>query len=394
MLKLSGAQSQIEHACEGIYRKQDHIHDGKPTYVKGGGLMAMWFVEEFGWCVGFPKDLGNSRARYGQCLMDASDDFAPTPDAVKSRWMVEVDNVKDSRVQVVLASARPSSKQTPVPASIPDPTSTPHKVQAVLSSSPIMILSVVGVSEGYNGLYERQRTKLHGRSTFMSTRADGNRMIWYSEKSSQWCIGPLSSDGRPGTLIRSIDLTGSFLPTTSAWHQAATKPFSSIRVTKSKKIYTKVVEVKGVPTDNYLHLDAQVIVGKYRQQARMIGKRPTFKGGQDGNQAIWYSESAGSWRISPDIFVGTAIHFMNANDAAKTPDTVKVPWTVYVGECYNPYANVIAPSVKAAKQEVTRQTKLVVISCKAQDGRDNGSQTDAVLGLRLPVHSTDAGGVP
>jgi hypothetical protein len=119
MLKLSGGQGfSYGELCEGIYRKQDRIHDGKPTYVYKNHVI--WFQEGFGWCVGIKEMIGTH-----SCMMHA-DDFAPTPDAVQSGWMVCMDSVKDSRVKVVLASAdcTPSplgQQQIPTPVSTLSP---------------------------------------------------------------------------------------------------------------------------------------------------------------------------------------------------------------------------------------------------------------------------------
>jgi hypothetical protein len=61
MLKLSGGQDfGYGVICEGIYRKMDRIHDGKPTYGKDD--KAIWFEEGFGWCIGIDEAIGNESA--------------------------------------------------------------------------------------------------------------------------------------------------------------------------------------------------------------------------------------------------------------------------------------------------------------------------------------------
>jgi hypothetical protein len=94
-------------------------------------------------------------------------------------------------------------------------------------------------------------------------------------------------------------------------------------VTKSKKKHTKVIEVKGVTMHGLSRLN-----GKYRQQALVVDRKPTFKGGQDSNHMIWYSELAGEWRIGELGFVGTSCHLVHAEDTAATPNTVKCEDTV------------------------------------------------------------------
>jgi hypothetical protein len=98
--------------------------------------------------------------------------------------------------------------------------------------------------------------------------------------------------------------------------------------------------------------------GKYRVQALKIDGRPTFKGGEGSNQAIWYSESAGSWRIGEGCFVGTAVYCVHAKDTASMPNVVKSTWEVVNGYRANPYAKIILPTVEAAEQEVPRQMQL------------------------------------
>jgi hypothetical protein len=142
------------------------------------------------------------------------------------------------------------------------------------------------------------------------------------------------------------------------------EPCSSIRVTKSKKKHTKVIEVKGVPAFLGLKLKLEYEAmtqtnGKYRQQALTIDGRPTFKGGKDGKQAIWYSERAGSWRLGEGCFVGTAVYRVHAKDTASMPNAVKSTWEVVSQDPeLNPYVKIILPTVEAAEQEVPRQMQL------------------------------------
>jgi hypothetical protein len=132
-------------------------------------------------------------------------------------------------------------------------------------------------------------------------------------------------------------------------------PCSSIRVTKSKKKHTKVIEVKGVPDCNE---EMSLMNGKYRQQARIMSGRPTFKGGHDGMRALWYDERYGKWRGGVEDDVGTGICDIEATDSAATPNAVKSAWYLLNGAKPSPYPNVIVPSVEAAEQEVPRLLQL------------------------------------
>jgi hypothetical protein len=134
-------------------------------------------------------------------------------------------------------------------------------------------------------------------------------------------------------------------------------------VTKSRKKHTKVIEVKGVPNN-------LGVGGKYRPQAQIIDGRPTYKGGPDSIQVIWYSASTGSWRVGRDIFAGTSRHLVYAKDTAATPNTVKTPWCVSTAYSLpNPCAKIILPSVEVVEQEVPRQMQLKMPNAMASEQR-------------------------
>jgi hypothetical protein len=350
MLKLSGGQgSQAGVYFEGVYRKQANSQDGKPMYCDGSNVI--WFKEGCGWCVGFEERIGTRR-----CMMHA-DDFAPTPDAVQSDWMVITDSVEDPRVQVVVASAEctpsPSVQQHhPAPARQQELHSAPE------NTLPLTI-AVVGVGEGLSGLYKKQQRTHDGKVMYVGSRADGNRVIWYTSSGGLWRIGPCGSNGAMASFVSTNDSAASPHKLADAvWREDVREPCNSVRVTKSKKKHTKVIEVKGVPTDQCHHIALAQLNGKYRQQALIIDGRPTFKGGEGSKQAIWFSESAGSWRIGDGDFMGTAVFFVHAKDTASMPNTVKSTWEVANGICYSPYVKIILPTVEAAEQEVPRQMQL------------------------------------
>jgi hypothetical protein len=198
MLKLSGGQSSRCGAYfEGVYRKQADSHDGKPMYFDGDKVI--WFKEGFGWCIDFAEAIGTCN-----CVMHA-DDFAPTPDAVQTGWMVLTDSVKDPRVQVVLASAEctPSllvQHRTPAPlmnVSIPNPAIQGKSFTAPECTPHPQALAVVGVGEGISGLYQKLKDTHDGKVMYESTRVDSNQVIFYSEAGGKrWCIGPCGSSGK------------------------------------------------------------------------------------------------------------------------------------------------------------------------------------------------------
>jgi hypothetical protein len=379
MLKLSGGQGW-QAVCKGVYRKQDRIHDGKPTYVNKNKVI--WFQEGFGWCVGIEESIGTH-----SCIMHAND-FAPTPDAVQSGWMVRRAPVVEPRVQVVLASVEcnPSplgQQQIQIPtgsANIPDPSPEQELRSAQENTPPPPTIAVVGLGEGYSGLYKKGQYLDDGKVVY---KADGNnRVIFYVD--GCWRIGPVGSNGTLGCFVCAKSSAASPHKLGAVWQECVTEPCSSIRVTKSKKKHTKVIEVKGVSADL-----CQVMTrlnGKYRQQALKIDGRPTFKGGDGGNQAIWYSESTGSWCIGGGIFVGTAVHLVHAKDTASMPNAVKSAWEIFNGGYKpNPYAKIIMPTVEAAEQEVPRQMQLKMAEVLVADqkrclgcGHEYALQTEVV----------------
>jgi hypothetical protein len=221
-------------------------------------------------------------------------------------------------------------------------------------------VAVIGMSEGCDGRYEKMQHTAGGRVVYERTAADGTSAVWYNTDHGEWCIGPKGNDGGFGCVAFAANSAAASSPLASelTWYEPAWEPCSSIRVTKSKKKRTKVIEVKGVPT-NDLKPDLMLLNGKYRQQALVVDGKPTFKGGQESNHAIWYSERAGEWRIGELGFVGTAAHLVHAEDTAATPNTVKTPWLfIRKTNRSNPFVNIILPSVESAEQEVPRHMQL------------------------------------
>jgi hypothetical protein len=360
-----GKGSLVGRMVAGKYTKGTRVHNGKPTYTCSPPLLhlhphnqspttqskAIWFEEGFGWCIGDEASIGMLRI----CMFHASD-FAPTPDAVQSIWTRKADPVADPRVQVVIASAEPSPSSAQQEAFVPTPAS--------IDTLP-MNIAVIGVGEAYSGLYEKQEamSNIEDRVTYVS--ADKNRVIWYN--GVHWCVGPLGKSAKAGCFVFVCDSAISPLDINAAWHALIREPCSSVRVTKSKKKHTKVIEIKGVPTDNE---SLAQLNGKYRPQAQIVDGRPTFKGA-DGMHAIWYSTSDGSWRVGSTYFVGTTQYALSAKDNASTPNTVKATWHLmsFGMHCKQPCAKIILPSVAEAEQEVPRQMQLKVPELMAAEQR-------------------------
>jgi hypothetical protein len=331
-LILTGLSAQhVVADCMGRYTRQARTHDKKPTY-KGGRdkNMVIWFVEEESvWCVGSEKHIGT-----GFCSMYAIDN-APTPDAVLSTWNVRTRSEPDERVHVCSTSTAAT---------------TASQLQQQHSAPPT--IAVVGLSLGassrYAGVYTKQLRKEGGMVVYEGG-LDGKQAVW-QDKNGWWRVGEMVNIGTNGCYMYT---PGSSSISSDAakeqWQVSSMKPCSSARVTKSKKKHTKVVEVKGVFIGDSNNM--AVFNGKYRQKGRMIGGRPTFKGGQYSQSTLWYDEHEGKWCGCHERSVGTGMHLLEAKDTALTPDKVKATWQVLSGFEPSPYPNIIVPSVEAVEQE-------------------------------------------
>jgi hypothetical protein len=72
-------------------------------------------------------------------------------------------------------------------------------------------------------------------------------------------------------------------------------------------------------------------MGAYAMQRRMVGGRPTYKGGRNDDKWVYYSADKGRWYISNANGVGTGGGFMHVKDSAATPDAVQGTWEVFEG---------------------------------------------------------------
>jgi hypothetical protein len=324
-LVLTGLSAQhVAADCMGRYTRQARTHGKKPTY-KGGHdkNSAIWFDEKVGsWCVGIEEEIGTN-----SCSMYAVDN-APTPDAVLSTWSVDALPKADERVKVCSTSTVSTFASQPQQQHYAPPT-----------------LAVVGLDARcpYAGVYTKQLRHEGGMAVYEGGR-DGKQAVW-ADQNGCWCVGETVHIGGGGYMYVNDPAAVTPDAAEEQWEVTFMKPCSSARVTKSKKKHTKVVEVKGVPTDD-THL--ALLNGKYRQQGRMVGGRPTFKGEA---YTLWYDEHEDKWCGGGEHTVGTGMHSLEATDAALTPDKVKATWQVFSGFEPSPYPNIIVPSVEAVKQE-------------------------------------------
>jgi hypothetical protein len=332
-LVLTGLSAQhIVADCIGRYTRQARTHDKKPTYKGGRDKdMAIWChrgTEEEGnrWCVGFEEHIGTSF-----CSMYAVDN-APTPDAVLSMWRVKTRSEFDKRVQVCSTSTAAT---------------TASPLQQQHSAPPMIAFVGLDASSRYAGVYTKQLREEGGLAVYEGGM-DGKQGIW-ADQNGCWCVAASITIGTDACNMYVHD-PAAVTPDAvqELWEVPFMKPCSSVRVTKSKKKHTKVIEAKGMPTDP---VTVALFNGKYRQQGRMVGGRPTFKGGQDSKRILWYDEHEGKWCGCHETTVGEGLCCLEAKDTALTPDKVKATWQVLSGFKPSPYPNIIVPSVEAVEQE-------------------------------------------
>jgi hypothetical protein len=387
ILEVSGLPSAHNASdCMGRYTQETCNHNEKPTY-KGSRRAdgkAIWFSEGR-WCVGPKEHIGTTICSI--CVKHS----ARTPDAVQSTWRVSTGRaVYDERIQVCGASAQQH----------PSATGSHQQAQrssASQSSAPPKLAVIGSKTEGESadGTYTKLQREVGSRVVYKGGR-NGKQAIWYLQ-SGTWVVRDVEDVGTPDCCMYTSDLAFTPDAVTELWSLPLMVPCSTIRVTKSKKKHTKVIEVKGALelTRHKGVADDKLVVanGRYRQQARIMSGRPTFKGGRDGMRAFWYDESYGKWRGGFEHAVGTGICDMEATDSASTPNAVKAVWYVLDEFKPSPYPNVIVPSIEAAEQEVPRLVQLKMCELMAAQhrrclgcGHEYTAQAEVVFQMKCMHH--------
>jgi hypothetical protein len=342
-LELSGIPSKhLVSYCMGRYTRQVCSHNDKPAYRGSGQAdgMGIWFCEG-AWRVGLKENMGTEL-----CFVSV-EECARTPDAVQSMWRAESLPELDKRVRVFGASAQQSSS------------ATVHETQQLSSAPPKLAVIGSGIEgDSYDGIYTKQLCEV-GSKVVYEGGGNGKQAIWRLQ--ATWVVGDAENIGTGNNVMHTQSPAITPDAVTGPWRVPLMVPCTSIRVSKSKKKHTKVIEVKGVPDDDgkYMHdyLGVSLMNGKYRQSC-MVGGRPMFKGGQDGRAALWFDERHGKWRGGSKDRIGTGICIMEATDSAAAPNAVKAPWYAHCSFKPSPYPNVIVPSVEAAEHEVPRLMQL------------------------------------
>jgi hypothetical protein len=378
ILELSGLPSgQLAASCMGRYTRDTCGCNDKPTY-KGSRLadgMAIWFSEG-NWRVGPEEEIGTVG-----CYISV-EECARTPDAVQSMWRAEAPPEIDKRVRVCSASVQQS------------PLATAHEPQQLSSAPPK--LAVIGSSmelDSYDGIYTKQLREVSSRVVYEGGRT-GKQAIWCLQ-AGIWVVGEVKHIGTEKSVMHTKSPAVTPDGVTGPWSVRSMRPCSSIRVSKSKKKHTKVIEVKGVP-DSDANPDMVLMNGKYRQSSRMHGGRLMFKGGHEGKAAFWFEERHGKWRCGCQDWVGGTGNYnccMEATDTAAAPNAVKAPWHVLSGFKPSSYPSIIMPSVEAAEQEVPRLLQLKMCELVVAQhrrclgcGHEYTAQTEVVFQMECMHH--------
>ena len=64
-------------------------------------------------------------------------------------------------------------------------------------------------------------------------------------------------------------------------------------------------------------------MGEYTRQAGLEGGKAWYKGGRDGDRAVWYHAGDGEWYVGDASWVGTTTCDILAKSTAATPDAVR-----------------------------------------------------------------------
>jgi hypothetical protein len=357
----------------GRYTRDTCGCNDKPTY-KGSRLadgMAIWFSEGY-WRVGLEKDIGTIF-----CYISV-EECARTPDAVQSMWMAEVSPEFDKRIRVCSELVQQS------------PLATAHDEPQQLSAPPKLAVIGSGMhGDSYDGIYTKQLRMVDSRLVYQGGR-NGEQAIWCLQ-AGIWVVGEAENIGTERSFMYTHSPAITPDAVTGPWSVPSMVSCSSIRVSKSKKKHTKVIEVKGVPDGDEGGL--ALMNGKYRQSS-MAGGRLTFKGGQDGSAELWFDACDGKWcGRCEDRVGGTGTCYMEANDTAASPNAVKAPWHVLSGSKPSPCPSVIVPSIEAAEQEVPRLLQLRMCELVAAPqrrclgcGHEYTAQTEVVFQMECLHH--------
>jgi hypothetical protein len=188
------------------------------------------------------------------------------------------------------------------------------------------------------GAYAMQGRKVGGRPTYKGGR-DGDRWVWYYADEGKWWVSDASCVGTAGGYMFVKDSAATPDAVQGTWQVSeGHKRNKGVTVTQIAGNSTLLphnrttdlrcclaggtgIRISGLPSSH----DDAFILGDYAKQPGTEGGRPTYKGGADGDQAVWYYADEGDWWVGDADDIGVDVGFMYAKArSATTPDAVRV----------------------------------------------------------------------
>jgi hypothetical protein len=174
------------------------------------------------------------------------------------------------------------------------------------------------------GAYTMQGRTNDGRPTYKGGR-DGRLWVWYNARRGKWYVGP---QGGFGTAGGGMGVEGRNAATpdaaTATWQVSAGKTrVGSLTVTASAG--GSGIRIAGLEAGHCYTL----CMGEYTRQPGLEGGKAWYKGGRDGERAVWYYADKATWRIGKLRDVGRNTSDISVKSDAATPDAVQAgTWRV------------------------------------------------------------------
>jgi hypothetical protein len=201
------------------------------------------------------------------------------------------------------------------------------------------------------GAYAMQGRMIGGQPTYKGGR-DDDRWVWYYADHGKWMVGPAGCVGTAGCHMFVNDSAATPDAVQGTWiisegfklnSSVSVAQISGSSILLPRNRTTDLgccfaggsgIRISGLPSNH----QAARNLGDYTKQPGTEGGRPTYKGGADGERAVWFN--ADVWLVGPAFSIGTNGGQMRAiAPTAATPDAVPArQWMA--GEGYVPNAAV------------------------------------------------------
>jgi hypothetical protein len=132
-------------------------------------------------------------------------------------------------------------------------------------------------------------------------------------------------------------------------------------------------------------------MGAYAMQGRMVGGRPTYKGGCDDDKWVWYNANNGQWAVALAGNVGTGGGYMVVKDSATTPDAVQGTWHASEGFKRNSSVTVTQTAGSSILLPRNRTTDLECCSAGGSGIRISGLPSNHHAARTLGIYTKQPG---